>query len=80
MIKYEKAFCCGSSLEESGLCECETLYVSEYEKCPECGCNTYTYNDPGRDPSMSTKCTNSECEYIDTEFLSWEDIKKYNEK
>lgn len=76
MIKYEKASCCGSILEKDGLCDCETLYVSQYEKCPECGCNTYAYNDPGRDPSMETRCTNSDCKYRYTQFLDWEDIKE----
>ena len=76
MIKYKKAYCCGSSLEQEGLCDCETLYVSKYDKCPECGCMTYCYNDPGMDSSMAQMCTNSECNYIDTQFLSWEDIKE----
>lgn len=75
MIKYEKANCCGSLLDKEGVCECETFFVED-SKCPECGCNTYCYNDPGLDISMSSMCTNSECDFLDTQFLSWEEIKK----
>lgn len=79
MIKFEKASCCGTILNKKGLCECETFYVLE-DKCPECGCNTYCYNDPAQDSSMSEMCTNSDCDYLTTQFLSWEEIKDFNNK
>lgn len=78
MIEFVKATCCGSILDKDGLCECERLYVSKYDKCPECGCNTCSYNNPGQDPSISINCTNINCGYIDTQFLSLEDIKEFN--
>ena len=80
MIKYEKAFCCGTVLDKAGVCECETLFISEAKKCPECGCNTYSYNDPANDSTISEYCTNSECEYTENQYIDWEDIKKFSHK
>lgn len=74
-MNYKKSFCCETELNKEGLCKCETLHVSKYTLCPECGSYTYSYNDPGRDPSFATHCTNKDCKYIDSDFLSWDDIK-----
>lgn len=76
MANFRISSCCNTVLEKEGLCKCETLFVSDLDKCPECGCNTVSYNDPGMDSAMSEWCTNKDCEYTSNQFMSWEEIKE----
>lgn len=41
-------------------------------KCPLCGADTYSENDPTNDPTISVRCC--ECVWWENQFLTWEEM------
>ena len=74
MINHVTCFYCGDTLNKTGVCACEKMFVDE-RKCPECGELIFYYNDPSDDSSMSEFCINAECDYTANQFMTWEEIK-----
>lgn len=76
-MEYKHCTDCGDILCKEGVCQCKTMYALKKEDkvCPECGSLIYCYNDPSRDNTLGEYCTNANCDYLENQFMDWEDIK-----
>lgn len=64
---------CGG-LMDNNYCPCCEIVIAGV--CPECEHLTWEYDDPRKDSSMGTYCSNSECTYTYNQYMTWEEIKE----
>lgn len=43
MKNYKTCEVCGDALDKFNYCSCESVYVSDYDVCPDCGEYTFNY-------------------------------------
>lgn len=64
---------CGGLMDDNYCPYCEIVIDGI---CPECEHPTWQHDDPSKDYTIGTYCSNDKCDFTYNQFMTWEEIKE----